>query len=79
MEVNAGTGVVTLKFIAFDVPPPGVGLNTVTGMIFTVKTSAAVIVAVNWFAFTNAVERALPFHCTTELLMKLLPFTVSVN
>jgi hypothetical protein len=41
--------------------------------------SAAVIAAVNFVAFTNVVTRGLPFHCTTELLTKLLPFTVNVN
>jgi len=30
-------------------------------------------------AFTNVVERAVPFHCATAPLAKLLPFTVSVN
>jgi hypothetical protein len=38
-----------------------------------------VICAVTCPAFTNVVVRALPFHCTTEPLIKLLPFTVSVN
>lgn len=35
--------------------------------------------AVSCPAFTNVVVRLLPFHCTTEVLMKLLPLTVSVN
>jgi hypothetical protein len=38
-----------------------------------------VIAAVNCVALTNVVVRLLPFHCTTELPMKLLPFTVNVN
>src|SRR5262245_19197076 len=41
--------------------------------------SAAAICAVNCPAFTNVVGRGLPFHCTTELPTKLLPFTVSVK
>lgn len=35
--------------------------------------------AVSCPAFTNVVVRLLPFHCTTEVLTKLLPFTVNVN
>lgn len=37
------------------------------------------ICAVSWFALTNVVVRLLPPHCTTEVLMKLLPFTVRVK
>jgi hypothetical protein len=78
-EPSDGTGVVTVKVTAFDVPPPGVGLTTLTKSRFAVKISAAVIAAVNVVAFTNVVTRGLPFHCTAELLTKPLPFTVNVN
>ena len=30
-------------------------------------------------ALTNVVVLGLPFHCTTELLIKFVPFTVNVN
>jgi hypothetical protein len=78
-EPSDGTGVVTVKVTAFDVPPPGVGFTTLTKSRFAVRISAAVIAAVSVVAFTNVVTRGLPFHCTTELLMKLLPVTVNVN
>ena len=54
-------------------------MNTFTEDVPTVAISAAVIAAVNCVALTKVVVRLLPFHCTTEVLMKLLPVTVSVN
>jgi hypothetical protein len=62
-----------------EVPPPGVGLNTVTVAVPAVTISAAVIAAVNWVDDTYVVVRLAPFHCTTEPLTKLLPLTVSVK
>jgi len=60
-------------------PPAGNGLNTTTDALPTLAMSAAVIAAVNCVALTNVVVRLLPFHCTTALFSKLLPFTVRVN
>jgi hypothetical protein len=77
--VNTPTGVLTKNVWEFEIPPPGKGFDTVTEMSFAVWTSAAVIAAVNLVALTNVVARALPCHWTTELLTKLVPFTVSVN
>jgi 3D (Asp-Asp-Asp) domain-containing protein len=79
--VITGTGfvAVTLKFTAFDVPPPGVGFVTVTGGVPTVVTSLARIAAVTCVALTNVVTLAVPLKFTTELATKLVPFTVSVN
>ena len=59
--------------------PTGSGLNTTTDAVPTLAISAAVIAAVNCVALTNVVVRLLPFHCTTALFSKLLPFTVNVN
>ena len=42
-------------------------------------TSAAEIVAKTCVAVANAVVRALPFHCTTELATNPVPFTPRVN
>jgi hypothetical protein len=67
------------KVSAPDVPPPGVGLKTVTDLVPVVAMSAAVIAAVNCVAETYVVVRSAPFHLTTDPLTKLLPFTVSVN
>ena len=60
-------------------PPPGAGLTTVTLAVPADAMSAAVIDAVNCVLLTNVVVRLEPFHCTVEVLSKLVPFTVSVN
>jgi hypothetical protein len=80
--VVPGTGLLPaliVKVLALDVPPPGVGLNTITEAVPAVAMSAVVIAAVNCVEVTNDVIRSAPFHFTTEPLMKPLPVTVSVN
>jgi len=91
-EVSVGTGfaAVIVNVSAFDVVPEmipsgwtpantTVGVNILTEALPTVAISAAVIEAVNCVEFTNVVVRLLPFHCTTDVLMKLLPLAVNVN
>src|SRR6202022_4046984 len=58
---------------------PGAGFVTVTEGVPTVATSPARIAAVTCVALTNVVTLALPLKFTTELAIKLVPFTVSVN
>ncbi len=80
--VIAGTGLadeLMVKLSGADVPPPGAGLNTVTAALPAVVRSLAGIVAVREVALTNTVDRAAPFHCTTEPVIKLEPVTVSVK
>lgn len=48
--------------IADEVPPPGLGLNTVTLAAPGTAMSAAGMAACNWVAETNVVGRVLPFH-----------------
>jgi hypothetical protein len=95
IDVSVGTGFAALivNVSVFDVVPDGassvcprfgwlktiVGVNTFTEAVPTFAISATVIVAVNCVELTNVVVRLLPFHCTTEVLMKLPPFTVSGN
>src|SRR5216117_4579877 len=62
-----------------EVPPPGVGENTVTDAVPAVATSLAGIAACNWVPLTNVVLRAPPFQRTTDPLTKFVPFTVSVK
>ncbi len=65
-----------VKVSALEVPPPGVGLYTVTWSFPAIAMSAAVITAVNWVEETNVVVRLDPFHRTTDPLTKLLPLIV---
>jgi len=61
---------------AEEVPPPGVGLTTVTFAVPATATSLAGMTAVSRVVLTNVVVRLLPFHCTTEVETKFEPFTV---
>ena len=82
MLVVVGTGLsgtLIVKVWAFEVPPPGVGLKTVTWAVPAVAMSAARIDAVTWVEETYVVVRFVPFHLTTELEMKFVPFTVRVK
>jgi hypothetical protein len=77
--VIVGTGLFTLKFTEFDVPPPGVGLATVTGGVPAVTRSVARMAAFNCVALTKVVALALPLKFTTEAGTKPVPFTVREN
>src|SRR3989454_551024 len=78
-DVSVGAGLLTENVCAADVPPPGVGVSTVTGRLAAVAMSAAAIAAVNWVALTKVVVRAAPFQRTVEPLVKPVPLTVSVK
>lgn len=81
-DVTVGTGFPTALIVndpAFDVPPPGVGLSTVTCADPAVAMSLARIDAVSCVALTNVVERLFPFHRTVEDDTKFKPFTVRTN
>ncbi|PYM31494.1 MAG: hypothetical protein DMD80_00235 [Candidatus Rokuibacteriota bacterium] len=43
IEVAVGTGLLMVNVFAAEVPPPGVGVNTVTDAVPAVAISAAVI------------------------------------
>jgi hypothetical protein len=64
----AGTGVKTVKFSAFDAPPPppAVSVKTVTGAVPAAATSAAEMAAFSPEVLVKVVVRALPFQFTTE-------------
>lgn len=55
------------------------GLYTKTTAVSGCARSVAGIVAVSCLLLTNDVVRDVPFHTTTALLSKLLPFTVRVR
>ena len=77
--VVVGTGLLTVRVCAFDVPPPGAGFVTVIGNVPAEAISAALIEAVTWVELTNVVVRAEPLKFTTEFETKFVPFAVSVN
>src|SRR5690242_2912336 len=80
MLLITGTGeTVTSKFIAAEVPPPGVGVTTVTDAGPTAAMSAAGICAVSWVELTNVVGRAAPFQRTSEPCTKFDPVAVNVK
>jgi hypothetical protein len=74
-----GTGLFTENVWAPEVPPPGDGLTTVTLVVPATAMSAAMIAAVTCVLLTNVLVRLEPFHCTVDVLTKLVPLTVSVN
>jgi hypothetical protein len=77
--VMAGAGLLTANVELAEVPPPGVGLVTVTGKLPTAVMSAGEIAAVSCVALTNVVVLAAPLKFTTELETKPVPFTVNVK
>jgi hypothetical protein len=79
IEVTVGAGLFTLNVTEFDVPPPGVGLITVTGGVPVLAMSVARIEAVNCVALTNVVTLATLLKFTVEVETKPDPFTVSEN
>src|SRR5579871_1780654 len=80
-ELTVGTelGAVIVKAAFPEVPPPGVGLNTVTCAVPAVAMSVAEIAACNCVPLTYVVARPAPFQFTTEPAIKPVPFTVNVN
>ena len=83
IETRLGTGLLPtgdiVKLNGAVVPPPGVGVLTVTGTVPAVLTWAALTEAVNCKPLTKVVGNAVPFQLITELLIKFVPFTVRVN
>lgn len=80
-DPNVGAGFVALivNVCGLEVPPPGVGLNTVTEAEPTAEMFAAGTAAVTWVTLTIVVTSATPFHFTTEVLTNPVPVNVNVN
>ena len=70
---------VTVKFIALEVPLPGAGLVTVTAIVPVEAMLAEAMVAVNCVELTNVVAGADPPKLTIEPATKLPPLIVSVK
>src|SRR5882757_9532597 len=61
---------------ALDVPPPGVGVNTLTERLYVVVWSATVSDESSCVELMKVVERELPLICTTVEGTKFAPVTV---
>src|SRR5262245_30901710 len=72
-------GIVIGKNTTLDVPPPGLGLTTVTEAVPAVAMSELKMLAANCELLTNVVARALPFQFTTDPNTKPVPSTVREN
>jgi hypothetical protein len=68
-----------LKFSAFEVPPPGAGLVTITAAMPAEAMAAAGMAAVNCVELTNVVLLAVPPKLTVEAATKFVPLIVSVR
>src|SRR6267142_519117 len=77
--VTVGAGLFTVNVCAFDVPPPGAGLKTVTAAVPAPAMSPGSIAAVSREADRKVVGRSPPFQRTVDVGTKPVPVTVSVN
>ncbi len=59
-EVSVGTGLLTVKVSAFEAPPPGAGLKTVTGLFPAKAMAVAGTVAVKVALLTKSGVSANP-------------------
>ena len=76
---GAGFGAIIVNDSAFEPPPPGAGLKTVTAAVPGFPTSLAGIAAERLVPLTNVVARFEPFQRTTELGTKPAPLTDRVK
>jgi hypothetical protein len=78
MLVTTGVGLVTLKVVALEPPPPGAGFDTVNISAALPEMSAAGSAALSSAELTTDVVRGLPFQFTIEDGTKPLPVISSV-
>jgi hypothetical protein len=69
----------TEKFWAFEVPPPGDGVKTVTAVTAGVAISLPGIEAVSSVLLTKVVGRGEPFQRTSDVIAKPVPITDRVK
>ena len=79
IELMAGTGLLTVNDLAFDVPPPGGAFTTLTNAVPAVSMSDSGTVAVSRVLLTKVVVKTEPFQCTFERETKCDPVTVRVK
>ena len=78
-DVITRFGLLMVKGMPAEVPPPGAEFVTVTLAVPAVAMSVAAIAAVSCVELTNVVVFAIPLNFTTEVEAKPAPFTVSVK
>ena len=71
-----GIGFTAVKIWALDIPPPRVGVNTVTEEVAPTAMSAAVMVAVSCVDDAKTVVLLDPFHSAVEFETKFVPVRV---
>jgi hypothetical protein len=70
---------VTVKFIALEVPPSGAGFVTVTGDVPAEAILASPMTAVNCVELMNVAGAATPPNLTVEDASNFVPLIVSVK
>jgi hypothetical protein len=78
VEGLTATTTTTVRFVAFEVPPPGLGVTTVTGKLPALVNWAAGTRAVSWVELTKLVASDVPLSSTVDCGVKLVPVTVRV-
>src|SRR5439155_15522678 len=79
IELSVGAGLLIVNVEAPEIPPPGVGLKTVTAAVPVAAMSLASTWAWSWVLLTKVVVRLVPFQRTTEVMAKFVPVAVSVK
>jgi hypothetical protein len=77
VNVGAGSALVTMNVLTFEVPPAAASLTTVTAALAAAAICAAVTWAVNCVAESNVVSIAVPFHNTFAVGAKFVPVMVN--
>src|SRR5216683_212002 len=81
IDVIVGTGLLIVNGVGPELPPPGAGLNTATGLGPADAMSLAGTAAVSCVLLTNVVVSGIPWipNWTTDVVTKFVPLTVRVN
>ena len=79
LNTGLNVGAMMVKGTGFELPPPGLGLTTVTLTVPAVDTFSAGTAAVNLPALSNVVARGVPFQFTVDPETNPAPWTVSEN
>lgn len=81
IDVIVGTGLLIVNGVGPELPPPGAGLNTATGLGPAEAISLAGTAAVSFVLLTKVVVSGIPWipNCTTDVETKFVPLTVRVK